>query len=48
MLGDWKRGLETLPFFSKVMLRQIVDDLARRNLRVTVKLVSAVYGELPG
>lgn len=47
MLGDWKGGLETLPFFSKVMLRQIADDLARRNLKVTVKLVPAVYGKLP-
>ena len=46
ILGDWKGGLETLPFFSKVMLRQIADDLARRNLKVTVKLVAATYGEL--
>jgi uncharacterized protein (TIGR04141 family) len=47
ILGDWDGGLETLPFFSKVMLRQIADDLARRNLKVTTKLVPAVYGELP-
>ena len=47
MLGDWSGGLETLPFFSKVMLRQIIDDLKRRNLKVSVKLVPAVYGKIP-
>lgn len=42
MLGEWSGGLETLPFFSKIMLIQIADDLRRRNLRVSVKLVPAV------
>lgn len=47
MLGKWSGGLETLPFFSKVMLRQIIDDLKRRNVKVSVKLVPAVYGKIP-
>lgn len=44
MLGEWTGGLETLPFFSKIMLVQIADDLRRRNLKVSVKLVPAVSG----
>jgi uncharacterized protein (TIGR04141 family) len=47
MLGKWDQGIGGLPFFSKVMLRQIVDDLQRRNLKVSFSLVPAVYGQIP-
>lgn len=47
ILGKWTGGLETLPFFSKVMLRQIADDLGRRNLKIAIKRVPAIYGQIP-
>lgn len=43
ILGDWDEdGLLGLPFFSKLTLREAINGLRERGLRVSVKMVPAV------
>ena len=40
MIGNWNgAGLESLPFFSKIALREMVSELDLRGVKVTIALI---------